>query len=575
MRPLAKPIDDMAAFEGALGDALVASGKLDRGALGRAMRVRATRSERLDQILPKLGLLSDADLAAALAEQLDLRLARARDFPVTPVLEDILSPRFLKEVGVLPLADGPEGLELAMADPLNAYAIDAVRLVCKRQVVACVAIPAEVESAIDRLYGRSGGGGDGESVEQVRETGDGALEQDVERLKDLASEAPVIRLVNLLINKAVEARASDIHIETFESRLRVRYRVDGVLQEVEAPPNRFRAAVISRIKIMAKLNIAERRLPQDGRIKLAIRGKEIDLRVSVVPSMHGEGVVLRVLDRDTVVLDFASLGLEGKLLESYHGVLDQPHGIVLVTGPTGSGKTTSLYTSLMRLNVPSKKIVTVEDPIEYHLEGVNQIQVKPAIGLSFANVLRSILRHDPDIIMIGEIRDLETAQIAVQAALTGHVVLSTLHTNNAAGTVSRLLDMGVEDYLLTSTLNGVVAQRLVRRLCGQCREPYQALPEFIAQMRLQRFADGDGITLYRAPGCEQCNGTGFLGRLAIAEMLVINDPLRQQILRHAEAHEIHRVAVAEGMVTMYENGIRAALSGVTSIEEVLRVTRDV
>ncbi len=291
--------------------------------------------------------------------------------------------------------------------------------------------------------------------------------------------------------------------------------------------------------------------------------------------MHGEGVVLRVLDRDTVVLDFASLGLEGKLLESYLGVLDQPHGIVLVTGPTGSGKTTSLYTSLMRLNVPSKKIVTVEDPIEYHLEGVNQIQVKPGIGLSFANVLRSILRHDPDIIMIGEIRDLETAQIAVQAALTGHVVLSTLHTNNAAGTVSRLLDMGVEDYLLTSTLNGVVAQRLVRRLCGQCREPYQALPEFIAQMRLQRFADGDGLTLYRAPGCEQCNGTGFLGRLAIAEMLVINDPLRQQILRHAEAHEIHRAAVTEGMVTMYENGIRAALSGVTSIEEVLRVTRDV
>ncbi|MCH8113203.1 MAG: Flp pilus assembly complex ATPase component TadA, partial [Proteobacteria bacterium] len=331
MKPLAKPADDMAAFETALGDALVASGKLDRGALGRAMRVRAARSERLDQILPKLGLLSDADLAAALAEQLGLRLARARDFPVTPVLEDILSPRFLKEVGVLPLADGPEGLELAMADPLNAYAIDAVRLICKREVVACVAVPAEVESAIDRLYGR-GDGGDGESVEEVRESGDGALEQDVERLKDRASEAPVIRLVNHLSTRAVEMRASDIHIEPFETRLRVRYRIDGVVRDMESPAERYRAAIVSRIKIMAKLNIAERRLPQDGRIKLSIRGKEVDLRVSTVPIHHGESVVLRVLDKSAVALNFIELGFDPGTLATFTDLLARPNGIVLVTG---------------------------------------------------------------------------------------------------------------------------------------------------------------------------------------------------------------------------------------------------
>ncbi|MEE8544701.1 MAG: type II secretion system ATPase GspE [Alphaproteobacteria bacterium] len=567
-------VEQVADLDHSLGEWLLGRERLDAAGLDRAQRLARGQGERLDRVLTKLGLVSERDMAEALAELLGLALVRSQDYPEAPVLENEVSTNFLKSARVIPLAERDGELVLAMADPLDDYALKAMQLIAGRSVVAAVAVPAEIETAIDRIYG-TGASTIGEIVEEFDHEDQDVADEDVERLKDLASEAPVIRLVNLLINKAVEARASDIHIETFESRLRVRYRVDGVLEEVEAPPNRFRAAVISRIKIMAKLNIAERRLPQDGRIKLAIRGKEIDLRVSVVPSMHGEGVVLRVLDRDTVVLDFASLGLEGKLLESYLGVLDQPHGIVLVTGPTGSGKTTSLYTSLMRLNVPSKKIVTVEDPIEYHLEGVNQIQVKPGIGLSFANVLRSILRHDPDIIMIGEIRDLETAQIAVQAALTGHVVLSTLHTNNAAGTVSRLLDMGVEDYLLTSTLNGVVAQRLVRRLCGQCREPYQALPEFIAQMRLQRFADGDGLTLCRAPGCEQCNGTGFLGRLAIAEMLVINDPLRQQILRHAEAHEIHRAAVAEGMVTMYENGIRAALSGVTSIEEVLRVTRDV
>ncbi len=326
---------------------------------------------------------------------------------------------------------------------------------------------------------------------------------------------------------------------------------------------------------MAKLNIAERRLPQDGRIKLAIRGTPIDLRVSTIPTMHGEGVVLRVLDRTGVQLDFETLGLAGEALETFLGILERPNGIVLVTGPTGSGKTTTLYTSLVRLNSPDKKILTVEDPIEYQLDGINQIQVKPGIGLSFANVLRSILRQDPDIVMIGEIRDVETAEIAIQAALTGHLVLSTLHTNDAAGTITRLLDMGVEDYLLTSTLNGVTAQRLVRRLCPQCRTQGPAMPELVAQLGLERYTGPhQEIHLYHPKGCEQCNETGYFGRSSLTEVLVVTDEIRRLILKRAEAQELHRAAVKEGMRTMYDDGMAKALAGLTTVEEVLRVTRD-
>ena len=565
--------EEAKAFDESLGEFLVDQGKLEAAGLDRARRLAQGQGERLDRVLTSLGLVSERDMAEALATQLDLPLVGVRDYPSAPVLENDVSTNFLKSSRVIPLADLGHELALAMADPLDAYALKAMQLIAGKTISPRVAVPAEIEAAIDRLYGGEAST-IGRIVEDIGQAEHEAAEADVERLKDLASEAPVIRLVNLIIAKAVEARASDIHIEPFENALRLRYRVDGVLAEVEAPPNRFRAAVISRLKIMAKLDIAERRLPQDGRIKLAIRGKEIDLRVSVVPTMHGESVVLRVLDRDAVVLDFAALGFEGALLQSYLDVLERPHGILLVTGPTGSGKTTTLYTSLLRLNTPGKKILTVEDPIEYHLDGVNQIQVKPRIGLSFANLLRSILRQDPDVMMIGEIRDLETAEIAVQAALTGHVVLSTLHTNNAAGTVSRLLDMGVGDYLLPSTLNGVVAQRLVRTLCSHCREPYAALPELVEQIGLGHAAQEGEVILFRAPGCEHCNNTGYLGRSAIAEMLTMSDPIRRQILRHAESNEIHRAAVAEGMETMYENGVRRALGGTTTIDEVLRVTRD-
>ena len=397
---------------------------------------------------------------------------------------------------------------------------------------------------------------------------------DIEHLKDLASEAPVIRLVNLVINHALERRASDIHIEPFENRLIVRYRIDGVLHETESPPRRLSAAVISRIKIMANLDIAERRLPQDGRIKLRVQGKEIDLRVSTVPTMHGESVVMRILDKGGVSLNFAALGFDDANLKVFLDLLAQPHGVLLVTGPTGSGKTTTLYTALDRLNQPDIKILTVEDPVEYQMPGINQIQVKPQIELTFANALRSIVRQDPDVIMIGEIRDLETAQIAVQSALTGHLVLSTLHTNDAASSINRLLDMGVDDYLLTSTVVGIQAQRLVRRLCTHCKTPYHPVPEVVLQMGLRRFTTDAEVTLYHAVGCEHCGQTGYFGRECIMEVLPITDALRTLVMRHATSSEMRAAAVEAGMETMYENGLKKAVQGVSTIEEVLRVTRE-
>ncbi|RMD61460.1 MAG: type II secretion system protein GspE [Alphaproteobacteria bacterium] len=560
-------------YEQALGERLIARGKLDRAGLERARRIRTDTGERLSSLLPKLGLVSERDMAAAIAEQLELPIVSPREFPDQPLFKDRLSPRFLREAQVLPIAEEANGLVVAMADPLNQYAADALRMVAGKALLPRVAAPGDLEAAIDRLYARDSGDGGAQST-TAEDFGDG-LDLDVERLRDLASEAPVIRLVNQLITRAVEARASDIHIEPFETALRVRFRIDGVLREIEPPPNRFRAAIVSRIKIMAKLNIAERRLPQDGRIKLAIRGTPIDLRVSTVPTMHGEGVVLRVLDRTGVQLDLAALGVGDRTLHTFLRILERPHGIVLVTGPTGSGKTTTLYASLVRLNSPDKKILTVEDPIEYQLDGINQIQVKPSIGLSFANVLRSILRQDPDIIMIGEIRDSETAEIAIQAALTGHLVLSTLHTNDAASTISRLLDMGAEDYLLTSTLNGVAAQRLVRTLCTNCRTREPALPEIVEQLGLRRYTAEPDIYLYKAEGCEECNGTGFRGRSSLIEILVVTDAIRRLILRRAEAMELHRAAVEEGMRTMFDDGMEKALAGLTTVEEVLRVTREV
>ena len=556
-----------------LDEWLVSQGKLSEADRQRALRVQEGSDDSLFDILHKLGLVSERDLAQAVADLYRLPLLGSKDYPDLPATEqELAAPRFLKQHHLLPLELDEQTLTVACADPGNRYALQALALRAQRRVVVRVGLPSEIEAAFERLYG-AGRSAMGRIVESLG--GEDALNpDDIEHLKDMASEAPVIRLVNLMIQRAVEIRASDIHIEPFENRLKVRYRVDGVMREVESPPARLSAAVISRIKIMAKLNIAERRLPQDGRIQLRVQGHEIDLRVSTVPTLHGESVVMRILDKSGVVFDFERLGFTEGVLQRYLRTLELPHGIILVTGPTGSGKSTTLYTSLIRLNTPEVKILTVEDPVEYQLEGVNQIQVKPQIDLTFANALRAIVRQDPDIIMIGEVRDRETAAIAVQSALTGHLVLSTLHTNDAAGAITRLLDMGMEDYLLTSTINGVLGQRLVRTLCPQCKRSEPALPELVEELGLQRFSGERQVRICHPVGCEHCGGSGYRGRAAINEFLEMTDPIRRLVLKHASAGDIQAQARQEGMLTLYEDGLAKVVAGLTTVEEVLRVIQE-
>lgn len=552
-------------------DFLVAGGRLKETDVRKAQRLVDDTGENTLALLIRLGLMSERDAAEAQAELLELPLLSSKDYPEVPAGGVDLPMRFMREQHVLPLVDDEESVTVVMADPREHFVINAVAMATGREVKVKVGVRSEIDDALERLYG-GGRSAMGQIVENLAEDAGGG-EDDVEHLRDMASEAPVIRLVNLVMQRAVEARASDIHIEPFENRLKVRYRIDGVLQEVEAPPSSSTAAVISRIKIMAKLNIAERRLPQDGRIMLRVQGKELDLRVSTVPTQYGESVVMRILDRESVVLDFDKLGFTEPLLSRFVRVLNLPHGIILVTGPTGSGKTTTLYTALSKINTPERKIITVEDPVEYQIEGVNQIHVKPSIGLNFASALRAIVRQDPDVIMIGEMRDLETAKIAIQSALTGHLVLSTIHTNDAAGGVTRLLDMGVDDYLLVSTVNGILAQRLVRRLDPNSREPFDVMPEMIDELGLEKFSDQRPLQLYH-PRPSEDTTTGYLGRTTIMEFLEMSDPIRRLVMRKEDAGEIHEQARREGMLTMYEDGLAKSLRGETTIEEVLRVTQE-
>lgn len=553
-----------------LGALLVSRGHCDAKTLDRARSVAAESGQRLDSVLIQLGLVNERGLADAFAVLLEWPLAAAEHYPTEPVLPERLSAKFLRQARAVPLEVDGDKLHLAMANPLDRFTPAAVSAATGLKVIPEVAVPIELDAALGRLYPNPSAAGPETPPEA--DSGDW-LQEDTERLKDLASEAPVIRLVNQLIARAVETQASDIHIEPFEDRLRVRYRYDGVLHEIESPPARMAAAITSRIKIMSRLDIAERRLPQDGRIKLAVRGQDVDFRVSTIPSLHGETVVLRVLDRNAVVFEYDRLGLPPEIVQQLETAFELPNGIVLVTGPTGSGKTTTLYTGLLKLNSIVRKIVTIEDPIEYQLTGINQIQVKPQIQLTFANLLRSILRQDPDVIMVGEIRDLETAQIAVQAALTGHLVLSTLHTNSAAAAITRLRDMGLEDYLLTAVLRGILAQRLVRRLCTACRRSQPAPPELIRRFRLDQRTNGGPVTLWHPVGCTHCRHTGYRGRQAITEFIVPGAEIEQLIFSRADHTQIERAAVAAGMSTMFECGLRAALAGTTTIEEVVRSIR--
>jgi general secretion pathway protein E len=556
-----------------LGAILTASGAVDQRTLERARRVAADTGGRLDHVLTQLGLVSERALAEALSELFGAPLATGADYPDAPLFPDRLKPKFLRRARALPIATTGDHSTIAIVDPLDTFTKEAIATALGHPVTVAVAVPIELEAAFDRLYPANAEEGDGApALDEVVPDAEPA-EEDAERLKDLASEAPVIRLVNQLIARAVETHASDVHVEPFPDRLRVRYRYDGVLHEVEPPPARLQAAVISRIKIMARLDIAERRLPQDGRIKLTVRGHEIDFRVSTVPSLHGEKVVLRVLDRTAVEFDYRKLGLPDDIRQGIERALELPNGMVLVTGPTGSGKTTTLYTGLLRLNTVARNVVTVEDPIEYQLTGINQIQVKPQIGLNFASLLRSILRQDPDVIMIGEIRDLETVQIAVQAALTGHLVLSTLHTNSAAATITRLRDMGLEDYLMTATLKAVLAQRLVRRLCQRCKAADPSPEALIERFGMTRLAPAKEIRLYRPVGCPACRGTGFQGRRAIAELLIPTRATERLIFEGADDAAIEQAAIADGMRPIFDNGLLAVLEGDTTIEEVVRSIR--
>ncbi len=490
--------------------------QIDMGVLPALLMMEQAGGDGLPELLIRLGLCSDKDVAQAIAHITGLELIYKQNYPIEPPLGDAVSVRFFREHKLLVVDNQIEKLVIAVVDPAKEFAIDALRIVFDKQIEVKIGNLSDINEEIEKQFG-SGKSSMDKILADLRT--DTLVDDDIEHLKDMASEAPVIRIVNLIMQKALDYRASDIHIEPFEQKLIVRLRVDGVLRDLEAPPVTSTAAVISRIKIMAKLNISERRLPQDGRIKLQIQGKELDMRVSTLPTMYGESVVIRLLDKESVIFDFDKLGFIGPALNQFIEVLTQPHGIILITGPTGSGKTTSLYTALNRLNTGHSKIITVEDPVEYQLVGINQVQVQSKIGLDFPAALRSIVRQDPDIIMIGEMRDKETAAIAIQSALTGHLVLSTLHTNDAIGSVTRLLDMGIEDYLLTSTLNAVLAQRLVRRLCPYCRHPYSASDALIEQLQLRRFQAQGDIVLYTATGCAECANIGYKGRAMVVELL--------------------------------------------------------
>ena len=498
---------------------------------------------------------------------------RFQDYPKEPVAVDNVSVKFMKQSKCIPLKIEEGMLKVAMADPRDFYAIDALKLACGLHIDVSQGKEDDILGAIDRLYGAGS-----QSLETIiEEAGKGIYDvssegvENADHLRDLASEAPIIRLVNRLILNAVETRASDIHFEPFEHEFKVRYRIDGVLHEVESPPGRLQAAIISRVKIMAKLDIAERRLPQDGRIKLKVSDKEIDFRVSTLPTLFGESLVMRILDRESLILDLEKVGFPKELLDEYRELVAQPYGMILVTGPTGSGKTSTLYTTLAKINSPEKTIITLEEPVEYQLSGVNQIQVNPKIGMSFANGLRSIVRQDPDIILVGEIRDRETAEIAIQSALTGHLLFSTLHTNDAAGAVTRLLDMKVEHFLLSSTLLGVLAQRLVRVICPDCKEVIEPEERLVRSMGISRDQAAD-TRFYAGRGCESCRGTGFKGRTAIFEYLAVDDHIRREIMARSNTERIKDVAIERGMTVLRQDGWRKVREGITTIQEVLRVT---
>jgi type II secretion system protein E len=527
---------------------------------------------RLGSILVNLGFISESDMMNALSSQLGLKFLKFSEYPKTIPNGSYPTVKFMKQYKFVPIGMDENVIKVAMLDPLNEYVIESLQVFSDRELEICLSSEKDIMEAIEQYFGSSV---QMTSImegmrEEEADTEEIDLQEDVHHLRDMAFEAPIVKLVNMLITRAVESRTSDIHIEPFETNLKVRYRIDGALTEVESLPKRIQPAVISRIKIMSRLNIAERRLPQDGRIKLRVSGRDIDLRVSTIPTAFGESIVMRILDRGTTLVVLEYLGFPENTLAGYKDLIHTPYGMLLVTGPTGSGKTTTLYASLNKINSDDKKIITVEDPIEYQIDGINQIQVKPQIGLTFANGLRHIVRQDPDIIMVGEIRDIETAEISIHSALTGHLVFSTLHTNDAPGAVTRLLDMGIEGFLVSSSLIGVLAQRLVRVICPKCKEPFKPEQGIMDRMGFTE----DNITVYHGVGCEECRNTGYSGRTGIFELMIADSEMRRLILERASSDIIRKRAVSNGMQVLRDNGLDKVKQGITTIEEVLRVAQE-
>ena len=557
-----------------LGERLEAEGKLSARDVERALLAQAEMGDLFGRVLVKLGLVSETDVARVLAGQLGVTLLSAADYPEQAPVLGGLSREFLVANSVVPVARSAELVTFAAAVPQDPYIAKALALAVDRPVRLNLGTDSDIARALEQMFSPERADNDGEDAGLDQFAGQ-SDDEFIEHLRDLASEAPVIRLVNQLIHRALDLGASDIHVEPFEDGLHLRYRVDGVLQDMpDPPPARLAPAIASRIKLLSQMNIAERRLPQDGRIMTRVKGHELDLRVSTIPTVHGESIVMRVLDRESIRLSLPDMGFSADTLRRFQELLARPHGVLLVTGPTGSGKTTTLYASLASMEARDRKIITVEDPVEYQLAGVNQIQVQAQIELSFARALRAILRQDPDIIMIGEMRDTETAQIGVQSALTGHLVLSTLHTNTAAGAITRLEDMGIERYLITSSVNGVLAQRLLRTLCPHCKTPRQLSATAMAQYGIKRFMPPGATRVYEAGGCVHCLHSGYTGRTAIHELFMLDEDVRRVIHAGADATRLHASARQQGMITLYEDGLRKVAEGATSLEEVLRVTQD-
>jgi type IV pilus assembly protein PilB len=551
-----------------LGQLLVQRGLLTEAALALALEEQARTGQTLGRLLIDASLIKETDLVSTLATQLGLSFVDLGDYPVDKAAVGLVSDALSRRHLAIPIGFEGDRLVVAMADPSNVFAIDDIRHLTGRDVRAVVATRASIQTALDKYHRLDT---DAENI-TAQAAKDVEADDGLANMREVVEDAPIVKLVNVVITQAVADRASDIHIEPTEHDVRIRYRIDGVLHEEMRAPKNIQAGIISRLKIMADINIAERRIPQDGRLTATISGREVDLRVATLPTVHGEKIVMRILDKSNALLQLTDLGFLPENMRRYEQSYSRPYGTILVTGPTGSGKSTTLYATLNIVNDESKNVITVEDPVEYRVPNINQVQVNVKAGLTFAAALRSILRSDPDIVLVGEIRDRETANIAVQAALTGHLVLTTLHTNDAASTPTRLIEMGVEPFLVGSALDCVVAQRLARRLCDKCKERYLPTREQLAVVGWDIEAEGGEIpTVFRPVGCSRCSRTGYYGRFAIHEVMPISEDIERLIVERGHTEDLKKLAVAEGMLTLRQSGLRTVRSGTTSIEEVLRV----